>query len=287
MKLLLTGASGFIGQHLLNDLNDVIRFDKSSGNKNILDVTLLDDVITASKGCNGIIHMAAISRVSDCENDPKKCIDVNVNGTLNILDAAVKNNLEWIGLVSSGEVQWIENNEVQSFKKINNIYGISKLACEMLVDVIGNKSGLKSTIYRISSVVFGENDNPDKVLPLFVTKSINGDDIRINDASYEWDFIHVDEVVNVIKKSIYDKKESEDYIKEINIFSGIRLDLLSLAKIISYLSSSTSKIYLIDSLVDKVTSSEFNKIVKQRKISDEFLSKVSDLISSKLLSIKK
>jgi UDP-glucose 4-epimerase len=281
MKLLLTGASGFIGQHLLNDLNDVIRFDKSSGNKNILDVTLLDDVITASKGCNGIIHMAAISRVSDCENDPKKCIDVNVNGTLNILDAAVKNNLEWIGLVSSGEVQWIENNEVQSFKKINNIYGISKLACEMLVDVIGNKSGLKSTIYRISSVVFGENDNPDKVLPLFVTKSINGDDIRINDASYEWDFIHVDEVVNVIKKSIYDKKENEDYIKEINIFSGIRLDLLSLAKIISYLSSSTSKIYLIDSLVDKVTSSEFNKIVKQRKISDEFLSKVSDLISSK------
>ena len=212
MKLLLTGASGFIGQHLLNDLNDVIRFDKSSGNKNILDVTLLDDVITASKGCNGIIHMAAISRVSDCENDPKKCIDVNVNGTLNILDAAVKNNLEWIGLVSSGEVQWIENNEVQSFKKINNIYGISKLACEMLVDVIGNKSGLKSTIYRISSVVFGENDNPDKVLPLFVTKSINGDDIRINDASYEWDFIHVDEVVNVIKKSIYDKKENEDYI---------------------------------------------------------------------------
>ena len=285
MKIVVTGSSGFIGKNLLNKLDGSIPFDNSDekiiGNS---DITILDDVINASKDCDGIIHLAAISRVSDCEEDPKKCIDVNINGTLNVLQAAIKNDINWIGVVTTGEVQWIENGDIQSFKKIDNVYGISKLTSELLVNAMSKNLNLKSTIYRISSVVFGENDNPKKVFPLFISKSINGEDIKIHDTTSEWDFIHVDDVINLIKKSIFDKKERIDsnLINEINIFSGIRLDLLSLAKIINYLSDSKSKIYFKKSSIDKVTTEEFNKIIKKRKITEKFLSKVKELIDSKL-----
>lgn len=243
MKFVITGSSGFIGNYLLDALDESVPFDLSQKNSvNDCDITIPDNVINASKNCDGIIHLAAISRVSDCEDNPKKCIDVNINGTLNVLQAAIKNNIQWVGIVTTGEVEWLEKKRIQSFKKINNIYGISKLASELLVDVIGQKSALKYTIFRISSVVFGEGDNQKKVLPLFIRKSINGEDISINDSVSEWDFMHVEDVVNFIKKSAFENKENTGFIEDINIFSGIRLDLLSLAKIIKYLSGSSSKI---------------------------------------------
>ena len=244
MRFVITGSSGFIGKHLSDKLDRSMPFDIS--HKDVIgygDITMLDEVINASKDCDGIIHLAAISRVADCEDDPKNCIDVNINGTINVLHAAIKNNINWVGVVTTGEVQWIENHEIQSFKKIDNLYGVSKLTTELLVDVVGTKANLKSTIYRICSAVFGEGDNPKKVLPLFIRNSLNGEDIKIYDVESEWDFIHVDDVVEEIKKSIFNNKESKDRIKEINIFSGIRLDLLSLAKLIHYLSGSSSKIY--------------------------------------------
>ena len=287
MRFVVTGSSGFIGKHLSDKLDGSMPFDIS--HKDAIgygDITILDEVINASKDCDGIIHLAAISRVVDCEDNPKKCIDVNINGTINVLHAAIKNNINWVGVVTTGEVQWIENDEIQSFKKIDNLYGVSKLTSELLVDVVGTKANLKSTIYRICSAVFGEGDNPKKVLPLFIRNSLNGEDITIYDVESEWDFIHVDDVVDAIKKYIFDKKESKDCIKEINIFSGMRLDLLSLAKLIKYLSDSSSKIYFENSSIDKVTTAEFNKIVKKKKISGKFLSQVSELITYKLRDIE-
>ena len=187
MKILVTGSSGFIGKHLLDKLDGCIPFDRfpenAIGNG---DITILDDIINASKDCDGIIHLAAISRVSDCEDNPKSCVDVNINGTLNVLLSAIKNNINWIGVVTTGEIEWIENQEIQSFKKIDNLYGVSKLTTELLVDVVGTKANLKSTIYRICSAVFGEGNNPKKVLPLFISKSINGEDITIYDVESEW-----------------------------------------------------------------------------------------------------
>jgi len=286
MKLVVTGSSGFIGNHLLDSLDGSIPFDLSHENAiDSSDITIPDDIMNASKNCDGIIHLAAISRVSDCEDNPKKCIDVNINGTLNVLQAAIKNNINWVGIVTTGEVQWIENDKIQSFNRINNVYGVSKLASELLVDVIGSKAGLKSTIFRISSVVFGEGDNPKKVFSLFVSKSINGDDISINDTSSEWDFIYVDDVVNHIKKSAYEKNESKKFVEESNIFSGIRLDLLSLAMIIKYLADSSSKINYQEHLIEKVTKDDFNKIVTKRKISHKFLTQVKKVIAHNLLAV--
>ena len=66
------------------------------------DITILDEVINASKDCDGIIHLAAISRISDCDNNPKSCIgykidneeaiDIDTKSDWNYADFLLKNN---------------------------------------------------------------------------------------------------------------------------------------------------------------------------------------------------
>ena len=153
MKMLITGSSGFIGRTLVKNIEGIPCDISSSDTKPNCDVTNVDDIINSSKDCDGIIHLAALSRVADCESEPQICIDINIKGTLNVIQAAVKNKINWVGIVTTGEVKWIENREIQSFKRINNVYGISKLAGELLLDVYTEKTNLQSTIFRISSVV--------------------------------------------------------------------------------------------------------------------------------------
>jgi len=277
MKIIVTGSSGFIGKHLSKRLTDNVVFDNNEEEGG--DIRNKKDVANASKGCDGIIHLAAISRVSDCESDPFKCVDININGTLNVIQSAVDNNIGWVGIVTTGEVEWIENNDVKSFKRINNVYGVSKLTGELLLDVYRDKTDLKSTVYRISSVVFGFGDNPNKVFPLFVKKALVNEDLKINDTLSEWDFIHVDDVVASILETVCINKEQDGCPKEVNIFSGVRLDLLTLAKIIHYLSDSSSTIYYEESSKGKINNDSFRRIIKDKKIPGGFIDQVKDVIA--------
>ncbi len=275
--MLITGSSGFIGKALIDRLDASTPCDISSDNiESNCDIMNANDIVNSSKNCDGIVHLAAISRVADCDSDPGKCIDINIKGTLNVIPAAVENGINWVGIVTTGEVEWIENGKIQSFKRISNVYGISKLASELLLDVYIKQANLKSTIFRISSVVFGNGDNLNKVFPLFINKAKNGEDININNSLSEWDFIHVDDVVSDIIK--YSKNER--HIKEVNIMSGMRLDLFNLSKIIHFLTGSSSFIHCQGKSINKVALSEFDYIVNTKGLTKKFISQVELTISS-------
>jgi nucleoside-diphosphate-sugar epimerase len=278
MKLLVAGSSGFVGRNFIKKKPHNVAFDHSSDVRH--DITSKKSIINNSKTCEGIINFAGVTRVSDCDDDPIRCFNFNVNGTISIIEAAIENNHKWVGILSTGEINWVENNEIQSFHKINNLYGISKLTSEMVCQSLCTNNNLDYTIYRILSVVFGKGDNPKKVLPLFIYKLKNGETITINDSTLEWDFIHVDDVVDIIISSIYEKRETKVAPKEINIFSGNRLNLLMLSKIIHFLSNSTSIINYENTSTDKVTSSEYNSILKEGKISEKFIIQVKSLINN-------
>ena len=277
MKLLVAGSSGFIGRNFIKKKPLNIAFDHSLDIRH--DITSKTNIINNSKTCEGIINFAGVTRVSDCDEDPIRCFNFNVNGTINLIEAAIENNHKWVGILSTGEIDIIENNEIKSFHKITSLYGISKLTSEMVCQNLCTNNNLDFTIFRILSVVFGEGDNPNKVLPLFINKLKNGEKIHINDSISDWDFIHVDDVVDIIISSIDERRETKKAPKEINIFSGTRLNLIVLSKIIHYLSNSKSIINYENTSTDKVTSSEYNSILKEGKISEKFISQVKSLIN--------
>ena len=143
MKILITGGAGFIGSNLAYSLIkngfEVIGIDNLSygvyeqipkevifhkadiRDKNIYD--LFDDV-------ECIFHLAAKNSILDCENNPYETSDINVNGTINIFDGAVKNNIKKVIYAESSAVYEGSSNlpSKESDVSPQSVYAKSKIA---------------------------------------------------------------------------------------------------------------------------------------------------------------
>ena len=119
MKILVTGGCGFIGSHLVDalveDNYDVVVIDDCSANNGVfhynekaeyykVSICDADKVVEISKNCDFVFHLAAEARLQDSINNPRRTVDVNVLGTLNILEACRKNNIKGIVFSSTSSV---------------------------------------------------------------------------------------------------------------------------------------------------------------------------------------
>ena len=105
MRILVTGSSGLIGRKLVAVLLaeglQVVRYDLSTG-QDICDPVQMTQALA---GCDGVIHLAAVSRVAWGETDPSLCRHVNVTGTAVLLQALLAQpKAPWIVFASSREV---------------------------------------------------------------------------------------------------------------------------------------------------------------------------------------
>jgi len=146
---------------------------------------------------DGIIHLAAVSRVEDAENDKKKCIDTNYNGTRYIATAAAENKNSWFIFGSSREVYGEQENfpisENADLFPLN-IYGFYKLEGERVV-----KSTIeKYCILRFSNVYGNTYDIPKRVVPKFVQTALQGGELTLEGGSQIIDFTFIDDTVKSI-----------------------------------------------------------------------------------------
>ncbi len=173
--ILVTGGTGFLGQHLLKELcsqNQSVRAiyrGRFSGIQrklkkvewvegNVLDIGTLED---AMEGVTEIYHCAAI--VSFDKADKKNLFDVNVEGTTNIVNLALEQNIKKLVYVSSiaalgkanGKILINEDNEWKNYKKHSD-YSLSKYLAEKEV-WRGIAEGLNAVIIN-PSVIIGEGD---------------------------------------------------------------------------------------------------------------------------------
>ncbi|MDB4759222.1 NAD-dependent epimerase/dehydratase family protein [Akkermansiaceae bacterium] len=281
-KVLITGGAGFIGSHLAEKLQSncqvVILDDLSSGNSenlrgidcDFIEGSILnrDLVEEAVEGCSRVFHLAAMVSVAESMKAPRECLEQNVSGLLNVLDACVKYSVGKLVFASSAAVY---GNTPQSPKAEDQLpapespYAITKLDGEHYLEIYRKVHGLKSAAPRFFNV-YGPRQNPAgdyaAAVPIFFEKALANQTITVfGDGEQTRDFIHVSDVVAGIQKSA-----EEDAINgPFNLACGSATSINDLISRILTITGSASKVIhqevrpgdIKHSLADVSKASEF------------------------------
>ena len=159
----------------------------------ILDRAALDD---AARDCDGIIHLAAISRVADAELDPHLTWKTNATGTRNVLRAARRSpRRPWVLLASSREVYGQTNNlparEDHPLEPVN-VYGRSKAEAEYHLSR-ARRSGLTTAVVRLTNIYGVPDDHPERAVPAFIRGVLEGRTLRVDGNTSTLDLLHIDD----------------------------------------------------------------------------------------------
>lgn len=226
-RWIVTGAAGFIGSHLLEQLlrhdQQVTGLDNFSTGKreNLAEVKSLvseqqwqrftlvegdirhhDTCLSACKGVEIILHQAALGSVPRSIDDPLTCNENNVCGTLNMLKAACDAGVKRMVYASSSAVY----GDHPGLPKVEEIcgqqlspYAVSKMVNEMYANVFSRLYGLETIGLRYFNV-FGPRQDPDgayaAVIPHWISSLCRAEDVYINGTGEtSRDFCFVDNVV--------------------------------------------------------------------------------------------
>lgn len=223
MKVLITGAAGFIGSNLTEYMLEkgytVTGLDNySTGfSHNIQpfldhpnfrfiegDIRDFDHCLKATEGVDYVLHQAALGSVPRSLKDPITTNEVNVNGFLNILEASRQNKVtRFIYAASSstyGDSESLPKLEDKIGKPLSP-YAITKYVNELYADIYSTTYGIETIGLRYFNV-FGRRQDPQgayaAVIPKFVGQFLKGESPTINgDGSYSRDFTYIDNVIQM------------------------------------------------------------------------------------------
>lgn len=177
--ILITGGTGFIGTTVAKELRSqghkVKLMDLSTKRKtdpNFYGGSILDPyrVSTVMRGCDYVVHLAAALGVRRTEARRLECLYINIEGTVNVLEACVKENVKKIVFSSSSETYGNQNKspitEKSPVNPISN-YATTKLVGEEYLRAYYENYHLKYSIVRVFNV-YGEEQKDDFVIPKFV-----------------------------------------------------------------------------------------------------------------------
>lgn len=217
-KVLIIGINGFVGVHLSNELRNngykcygadlnIENFNNEDVELFKLDILDENNVLQTIKLImpDYIINLAAISSVKLSWNIPQKTFDVNVNGTINILEAIKKLNLKTrLLLIGSseqyGEIDYSKPVSEKEELKALNPYGISKSTQEKVAKLYSRVYGIDVMMVRAFNHI-GPGQGKGFVVPDFVSqiveieKGILKPEIIVGNLSAERDFTDVRDIV--------------------------------------------------------------------------------------------
>jgi UDP-glucose 4-epimerase len=190
------------------------------------------------RGCEAILHLAAVKGADLCARQPLDTVEVNVLGTHRLIRAALEHGIRRFVFAST---YWVygERNETPYREEMQvapgELYGLTKAVSEMELA----RSGLDYTILRFANI-FGQGAGRgrEEVIFHFITGALRGDPISIDgDGLQELDFIHVRDVARILPLVTTDPRASRQVF---NIGSGIPVSIAGLASKISALAGERS-----------------------------------------------
>ena len=247
-RILITGSEGLIGSALRAALEargaEVVGLDLLGTGREHGDVRSLRRVRDALGGCDGVVHLAAVSRVLWGEHDPEGCWSTNVGGLRNVLRALDERKRQpWLLFASSREVygqpRHLPATEDTPLRPVN-VYGRSKAEGERLVEA-ARAGGLRAAVVRLSNVYGSARDHADRVVPAFARAAVSCSTIRIDGAECTFDFTHIDDTVRGMV-GIIDLLEIGETPAPIHLLTGMPTTLRDLATLAIDIASGTSPV---------------------------------------------
>jgi UDP-glucose 4-epimerase len=189
---LVLGGSGFIGLHTANTLSEagytVRIFDlqppeKLAPGQSFIKGDILDAqaVAEAVKGCDYVYHFAGIADIEECNNNPVESTRINIMGTMNVLDAAVKHKIKRVVFAST----------VYVYSNVGGFYRSAKQACENLIDNYNEQYSLNFTVLRYGSL-YGPGAGPTNGIHKLIKSALETGEIVYNgDPEATREYIHV------------------------------------------------------------------------------------------------
>lgn len=251
-KVLVTGADGFIGSHLvealINNGNSVKAFcyynsfnswgwldsfPKEKLNQIEIftgDIRDPNGVRTAMKNVDVVFHLAALIAIPFSYHSPDSYIDTNVKGTLNIVQAAKDLNVERVLVTSTSEVygtaQYVPIDEKHP-KQPQSPYSASKIGADCIADSFYRSFNLPVTIVRPFNT-YGPRQSARAVIPTIISQLLNGqEEIKLGDTKPTRDLLYVKDTV----KGFLEIAQSDQLIgHEVNIATQSEISIGSLAK---------------------------------------------------------
>ena len=261
---MITGAAGFIGSSLADDLlakgfsimgidnfdsfytRDIKETNISNALKHnlysfqegdIRDMKFLDSCFSGFRP-DIIIHLAAKAGVRPSIKDPASYYDVNVNGTLNMLEAMRKNKIGRMLFASSSSVYG--NNKKIPFAESDNVdfpvspYAASKKACELLCHTYHHLFDMDIFCLRFFTV-YGPRQRPDLAINKFTRALLNDEPITLfGDGSTSRDYTHISDILQGIGQAM-------ENLKGFGIFNLGESNAISLKELVALLENSTGK----------------------------------------------
>ncbi len=253
-NVLITGGAGFIGSHLAegylsrNAGKVVVYDDFSTGSienlrhikderlkivrGSIFDSDKLDKTVAKWK-IDIVEHLAAELEVYSSIRDSKRDACINILGTLNVLNAALKNNVKRVIFASSGavygEAKYLPIDEEHPLEP-HWPYGVSKLSAERYMLQYYKLFGLKTTALRYG-IVYGPREWFGRVLTMFIKRIFleNKPPVVFGDGSQTRDFVYVGDVIEAHMLAV----ENEEAVGQVfNIGSGKGTSIKELAELL-------------------------------------------------------
>lgn len=251
MKFLVTGAAGFIGSNIVDEIirkkHEVIAIDNECANNEIFfwnkkasnhRISILDlhKIKNLFRGIDFVLHLAAESRITNAINKPSETYLTNVIGTENILKLSLENKVKRVVFSSTSSIYGLNKppNSENNKEDCLNPYSISKYTAEKICFYYNKNFNLPVTVLRYFNV-FGErapsNGYYAPVSSIFLRQYRENKPLTVvGNGSNLRDFVYVGDVVKANLQFCL-KKQSNKFNTIFNVGSATNISILKLAKI--------------------------------------------------------
>ncbi len=258
--ILVTGAAGFIGSHLcenliragkkiigLDNFDDFYDTSVKKNNLSILkksrnftfykiDITKKKELFSIKEKFNVVIHIAAKAGVRLSVESPLKYIDTNINGTQNILDLMNEKKCKKILFASSSSVYG--NNKNIPFKESQRVsnaispYAFTKKSNEVQIHTYYHLYNINAICFRFFTV-YGPRQRPDLAIHKFFKKILNNEPISLyGNGSTKRDYTYIDDLVDGIIKGLGYLNEKNSLYEIINLGNSNPISLMEMVETI-------------------------------------------------------